>query len=79
MELGIVTGVAEAGTLSNTQMTTELTEATDDHYIGRIVTWTSGALLGQSSDITDYLGSTGRLTYTQVTDVPSAADTFKIT
>ena len=29
-------------------------------------------------DITDYLGSTGKLTYTAVTEAPSAADTFVI-
>lgn len=74
----IVTGAAEAGTLSTTQMTTDLTEATDDHYNGRVVIWTSGVLSGQASDITDYTGSTGMLTYTGATEAPSAADTFVI-
>jgi len=74
----IIIGAAEAGTLSTTQMTTNLTEATNEHYNGRIVIWTSGVLLGQASDITAYLGSTGRLTYTAVTEAPSAADTFVI-
>ena len=75
---GIVTGAAAAGTLSTTQMTTNLTEATDDHYNGRIIIWTSGALAGQATDITDYTGSTKLLTYTAVTEAPSAADTFVI-
>jgi len=75
---GVVTGAAEAGTLSITQMTSDLTEATDDHYIGRVVIWTSGVLLGQASDITDYAGATGLLTYTAVTEAPSAADAFII-
>jgi hypothetical protein len=74
----IVTGAAEAGTLSTTEMTTDLTEATDDHFNGRVVIWTSGVLANQASDITDYLGSTGKLTYTAVTEAPSAADTFVI-
>ncbi len=74
----IVIGAAEAGTLSTTQMTSDLTEATNEHYNGRIVIWTSGALLGQASDITAYLGLTGRLTYTATTESPSAADTFVI-
>ncbi len=74
----LVTGAAEAGTLSTTVMTTDLTEATDDHYNGRLVTWTSGVLIGQQSDITAYLGSTGRLTYTAVTEAPSATDSFVI-
>ena len=74
----IVTGAAETGTLSTTQMTTDLTEATDEHYNGRIVIWTSGVLQDQASDITAYLGSTGRLTYTAVTEAPSNTDTFVI-
>ena len=78
LENPAIKGVAEAGTLSNTQMTTDLTEATDEHYNGRSVIWTSGVLQDQASDITAYLGSTGRLTYTAVTEAPSAADTFVI-
>ena len=74
----IVTGAAETGTLSTTQMTTDLTEATDEHYNGRIVIWTSGVLQDQASDITAYLGSTGRLTYTATTEAPSNTDTFVI-
>ena len=76
--LGIVIGAAETGTLSTTQMTTNLAEATDDHYIGRVVLWTSGALAGQASSITDYLGSTGMLTYDTTTDAPANTDTFVI-
>lgn len=74
----IVIGAAEAGTLSTTQMTTDLTEATDDHYKGRTVIWTSGVLIGQASDITAYLGSTGRLTFTAVTEAASAGNGFVI-
>ncbi len=74
----VVNGAAEAGTLSTTEMTTDLTEATDEHYNGRAVIWTSGVLQNQASDITAYLGSTGKLTYTAVTEAPSAADTFII-
>ena len=75
---GIESGAAEAGTLSTTQMTTNLTEATDDHYKGAVVVWTSGVLNKQRSDITAYLGSTGMLTYTALTEAPSATDTFVI-
>ncbi|MCH7793173.1 MAG: hypothetical protein IID31_12950, partial [Planctomycetes bacterium] len=53
--------------------------ATTDHYKGRIVTWTSGVLNGQSSDITAYVGTNGVLTYTAVTEAPSATDSFVIT
>lgn len=74
----IVDGLAEAGTLSTTQMSTDLTEATDDHFNGRIIIWTSGALTHQASDITDYVGVNGVLTFTAVTEAPSATDSFII-
>lgn len=74
----VVTGAAAAGTLSTTQMTTDLTEATNDHYNGRIVIWTSGVLKDQASDITDYDGATKMVTFTAVTEAPSATDTFVI-
>lgn len=74
----IVTGAAIAGTLSTTAMTTNLTEATNDHYNGRIIIWTSGVLKDQATDITDYNGATKMLTYTAITEAPTAADTFVI-
>lgn len=76
--LVIVTGTAAAGTLSVTQMTSDLSEATDDHYIGRVIIWTGGNLLGQATDITDYAGTNGLLTFTAVTEAPQAGDTFII-
>ena len=72
----LVGSTAKAGTLSTTQMSTNLTEATADHYIGRTIVWISGVLAGQASDITDYVGTNGVLTYTAVTEAPSAADEF---
>jgi len=74
----IVSSSALTGTLSVTQMTTNLTEAADDHYNGRVVLWTSGALAGQGSDITDYDGTTKMLTYTATTEAPANTDTFVI-
>lgn len=74
----IETGAAVAGTLSTTQMTTDLTEATNDHYNGRIIIWTSGALIRQATDITAYDGTSKMLTFTAVTEAPSAGDTFVI-
>ena len=76
--LAIVRGAAIAGTLSTTQMTTDLTEATNDHYNGREVIWTTGTLLGQSATISDYDGATKMLTYGATTEAPIAADTFAI-
>lgn len=75
---GVVSGQAATGTLSTTEMTTNLTEATDDHYIGRIIVWITGALAGQATDITDYVGSTKKLVFSAVTDTPSNGDRFVI-
>src|SRR3990172_5969050 len=74
----IESGAAIAGTLSTTQMSTNLTEATDDHYNGRILIFTSGALLRQATDITAYNGTTKVLTFTALTEAPTAADKFII-
>jgi len=74
----IVSGAAITGTLSTTQMTSDLTEATDDHYNGRVIVWVSGNLYGQASVITDYDGATKKLTFTAVTEVPSNGDKFII-
>lgn len=76
--LSIEVGAAETGTLSVTQMTTNLAEITDNHYQNRSVIWTSGVLLKQSSKISAYLGSTGMLTYDEITEAPSNLDTFII-
>ena len=74
----MVTGAAVTGTLSTTQMSTDLTEATDDHYNGRVIIWTSGVLQDQATNITDYDGTTKVLTFTAVTEAPSDTNTFII-
>jgi len=74
----LVPGAAVTGTLTTTTFTTNLIEATDDHYNGRVVTFTSGVLNGQSTDITDYTGSTKLITVTAMTEAPSNTDTFVI-
>ena len=74
----IVSGAAAVGTLSTTVMTTNLTEATDDHYNGRQLLWTSGVLEDQATGITDYNGTSKALTFTAVTEAPSNGDTFVI-
>lgn len=75
---GIVNGEAAAGTLTTTQFTTNLTEATNDHYNGRIVVWLTGALTGQATDITAYTGATKLVTVTAMTEAPAATDRFVI-
>lgn len=56
----------------------DITEATDDHFIGRVVIFTSGALLRQASVITDYTGSTSVYTVAAMTEAPANSDTFVI-
>ena len=73
---GMVSGTAATGTLSTTQMSTNLSEATNDHYIGRTIVWITGNLAGQASDVTDYAGSGGILTFTAVTEAPANGDRF---
>jgi hypothetical protein len=76
------------GTVDNTAFTptatafeTNITEATADHFIGRIITFTSGADQDQSTDITDYelSGGRGKFTVTALTAAPANGDTFLIT
>lgn len=74
--IAVETGAAAAGTLSTTQMTTNLTETTNDHYNGRMLIWTSGVLLRQATEVTDYDGASKMLTYVAITEAPTAADTF---
>jgi hypothetical protein len=62
-------------------MSTGLTETTDDHYNGRIIIWTSGALKNQATDITDYTGYDGTsslFTFTALTEAPSNGNEFII-
>jgi hypothetical protein len=74
---GLVPSTCAAGS-TTTSVVTNLTEATDDHYNGRVITFTSGALLGQSTNITDYNGTTKALTVTALTEAPADTDAFVI-
>jgi hypothetical protein len=38
----------------------------------------TGVLAGQASDVTDYAGTTGLLTYTAITEAPGVGDRFVI-
>lgn len=66
----IVSGAAATGTLSTTTMTTDLTESTDDHYIGRAVIFLDGVLHLQGATITDYSGTSGQVTFAALTEAP---------
>lgn len=79
----VIQGTVETGTTSSTTSTfsaADITEATADHYNGRIVIFTSGNLAGQATDITDYslVSGEGGFTVTAMTEAPSDADTFVI-
>jgi len=77
-----------AGTVSwdNSNATTvnfwsdDITEATAEHYVGRVVIFTSGALLNQAKDITAYSLDTGegKFTVTAFTEAPADNTTFII-
>ncbi len=55
----------------------DITEATPDHFNGRIIIWTTGALSGQATSITDYqlVGGRGRFTVVGMTEAPANNDT----
>lgn len=73
----IVSGavVADGGN-STTQFKTNLTEATNDHYNGRVVLFVTGALTGQATDVTDYDGVNKILVVTPMTEIPAPTDVF---
>ena len=79
--------IASVDTVTNghTPTTTELqsdtvTEATDDHYNGRVIIFTSGALAGQATAIQGYtsVGGIGQFTVVALTEAPSDNDNFII-
>lgn len=81
----IVLGTVDTVTNTHTPTTTEfqaddITEATADHFIGRIVIFTSGALQYQATAITDYaaVGGIGQFTVSALTEAPANDDTFVI-
>lgn len=55
----------------------DITEATADHFNGRIIIWTTGALSGQATSITDYelANSKGKFTVVGMTEAPANNDT----
>lgn len=77
------TGAAAAGTLSTTQMTTNLTATVPNIYSGRVLIFTSGVNAGLAALITAYAVTGGKLTFSAygslpAPSAPSAADTFII-
>ena len=71
---GSVTGAATTTTLIDSG----LTQSATDHWKGRIVIFTSGALALQATDITAFDPATDKITFSALTGAPSAADTYVI-
>ena len=61
-----------------TAFETNLAEASNDHYNGAFLVFTSGALLGQSRKIAGYVGATKVITTSAFTEAPAGGDTFAI-
>lgn len=79
----VISGTVDSGSFSPTTTQFEsddITEATADHYNGRVIVFTSGALLGQACVITDYAlsGANGKFTVSTLTEAPSDNMTFNI-
>lgn len=74
-----VTTAGFAGSSSQFE-TADITEATADHFLGREVYWTTGALTGQRATIGAYslVSGRGRFTVTTMTDVPANGDIFML-
>jgi len=73
--------VSDVTTLPSTTAfaASDITEATADHYIGRSVLFTTGALTGQVASCSDYSLVSGEGVFTvssAMTDTPSDGDTF---
>lgn len=76
------------GTVDNTAFTatttmldtSSITTAAGDHWIGRLICFTSGTLKGQFTEITDYAltSGRGRFTYAAVTSAPANGVSFLI-
>jgi len=74
-------GTAIGGTLSTTQMTTDLgsTGLDDENFTGRCIIFISNASTKrQIATIEEYVDATGTFTFTMITSTPIAGDTFII-
>lgn len=80
----VVTGKVVAGVLTVNQFTADVAEATNDHFNGRVIVFSTGALLGQATSINSsggYVGfstTSSKFNVANLTEAPSANDTFII-
>ena len=78
LNLGIIYGLVEAGTLALGSCTTNLAGYANDQLIGRVIVFTSGTSEGEATEITDYASASGLITYTTLIVAPEAGDAFKV-
>lgn len=78
MREGIIFGETQAGTLTTTSATTDLSGYGDDQLIGRVIVFLSSNVEGEASRITDYAASGGLATFDALTTAPNAGALFKI-
>ncbi len=78
LAIGTVNDASASTTVFKIALTGDTVDITDDHYNGRVITFTSGALLQQSTDITDYDGGTTTVTVTALTEAPANGVQFVI-
>lgn len=67
--------VNDAGATTTAFITT-LASAVNDHYVGRVIIFTSGTLLNQATTITDYVGATKTVTVVALTSAPANSVSF---
>ena len=79
LNLGIIYGLAQTGTLTTTACTTDLSGYADDDLIGATIVFTGGTADGERATITDYASASGLVTFSGgIANAPANNDTFKI-
>ncbi|KKN25965.1 hypothetical protein LCGC14_0879340 [marine sediment metagenome] len=77
--LGLTGAVADAGALATDFDTDGFTEATNNHFNGHVIVFTSGALRGQARIITTYTGAGQNVAFDRAfTEAPANNDEFVI-
>lgn len=71
-------GAVTGSTSTTTLIDSSLTQSANDHWKGRILIFTSGALQYQATDITAFDASLDKLTFSALTGSPSNGDTYII-
>lgn len=77
--MGVIVNSTATGTPTTTTMAdSALSETTDDHYVGRVIIFTTGDAAGIAATITDYDGSAKQFTFSTIVTEPSSGDGYII-